>query len=101
MHPPLSNQSGRAAKRTKETKQVSNGSNDKGSSINAHTLSVTRNNLHSVGLCELHHFPELHIVQHQCPDVVAEPVRAQFGRLEGDPALHAVREGCIDGLVEL
>lgn len=69
--------------------------------IQAHTLAITRDNLHFVCLGELHHLPELHIVQHQCPDIVAEPVSVQFGRLEGDPCLDAAREGSIYRLVEL
>lgn len=71
------------------------------SSISAHTLSVAGHNLDPVGLCEFHHLPELHIVQHQCPDIVTEAVRVQLGRLECDPALDTVRQGCVDGLIEL
>lgn len=67
----------------------------------AHTLAITGHNLDSVRFGEFHHFPELHIVQHQRPDIVTEPVRVQFGRFECDPGLDTIREGCINRLVEL
>lgn len=65
------------------------------------TFAVTRHDLDLVHLGKFVHLPELDLVQHQRPNVVAEPVRVQLGRLEGHPGLDPVREGCVDGFVEL
>lgn len=47
------------------------------------------------------HLAELHIVQHQSPDIVAEAVGVQFAGLESDPGLDPLVEGIVNALVEL
>lgn len=64
-------------------------------------LAVARHDLHFVHLGELVHLTKLDVVQHQRPDVVAEAIRVQLRRLEGDARLHLGVQGRVDGLVEL
>lgn len=64
-------------------------------------LAVARHDLHLVHLDELVHLPKLHIVEHECPDVVAESVRVQFAGLECHPGLDPLVEGIVYTFIEL
>lgn len=69
--------------------------------VGSFTFAVTRDDLNLVNLSEFVDFPEFNVVQHQCPDVVAESIGIQLGRLEGYASLHLCVESRINGLVEL
>lgn len=51
-------------------------------------FTVASNNFNLVYFGKVRHLPELHIVQHQRPHVIAEPVRVKFGSFECDSSLH-------------
>lgn len=51
-------------------------------------FAVTGDDFDLVDFSELVDLPELDVVQHQSPYVVAESVGVQLGRLEGDARLH-------------
>jgi hypothetical protein len=57
--------------------------------------------LDSVNLLELVTVPEFDVVEHERPDVVAEPVRVQLLSLESNLDLDASRQSVVDRLVKL
>jgi len=64
-------------------------------------LGVTGNYLDSVHLGEVRVLTELHLLQHESPDVVAEPVGVQLVRLEVEFGLDPGVQSGVDRLVEL
>lgn len=51
--------------------------------------------------CQLSIFPKLHLLQHEGPHVVTEPVGVQFVRLEVELGLDSCGKGVLDALVKL
>jgi len=64
-------------------------------------LAVAGHDLDLVHLDELVDLAELHIVEHEGPDIIAEAVCVQFSSLEGYAGLDPLVEGIVDALVEL
>jgi len=64
-------------------------------------LCVTGNYLDSVHLGEVGILTELDLLQHESPDVVAEPVGVQFVSLEVEFSFDPGVESGVDGFVEL
>ena len=65
------------------------------------TLAVASHNLHLVGADKLLPFTELHVLQHERPDVVTKSVGAQMAGFEREPTSNASCQRVVDGFVEL
>ncbi len=65
------------------------------------SLSVTSDDLNTINFFQLVAVSELDVVEHERPDVVAEPVSVQLLRLETDFDLHTSGKSVVDGFVEL
>ena len=65
------------------------------------SLSVARDDLHTIDFFQLVAVAKLDVVEHERPDVVAEPVRVQLLCLETDFDLDSSGKGIVDGFVKL